>query len=101
MRSAPIALLLAAGCVAVVQVAAQSTSTPGALKKTQTPGPSLQQESEPGAFQISVDVALVVLQATIRDRQGHAVPQLKREDFEVFEDGKLQPIRVFRHEDTP
>src|SRR5204862_60088 len=45
--------------------------------------------------------SLVVLQATIRDHQGHAVPQLKREDFEVFEDGKLQPIRVFRHEDTP
>jgi 2-dehydro-3-deoxyphosphooctonate aldolase (KDO 8-P synthase) len=91
MRSAPIALLLAAGCIASAQVAVPRRST--------QQGP--QQGSEPGAFQISVEVALVVLQATIRDRQGHAVPQLKREDFEVFEDGKLQPIRVFRHEDTP
>jgi VWFA-related protein len=91
MRSAPIALLLAAGCIASAQVAVSRRSTQqGSL-----------QGSEPGAFQISVDVALVVLQATIRDHQGHAVPQLTREDFEVFEDGKLQPIRVFRHEDTP
>ena len=101
MRSAPIALLLAAGCVAVVQVAAQGTATPGALKKTPAPGRSLQQESEPGAFQISVDVALVVLEAAIRDHDGHAVPQLKREDFAVFEDGRPQEIRLFRHEDTP
>src|SRR5476649_1660381 len=91
MKSAPIALLLAAGCIALVQVAAQAPA----------PNPGAQQGSEPGEFQISVDVALVVLEATIRDHEGHAVPQLKREDFEVFEDGRPQPIRLFRHEDTP
>lgn len=90
MRSAPIALLLAAGCVTLVQIVAQAP-TPSAT----------QQGSEPGAFQISVDVALVVLEATIRDHEGHAVPRLKREDFEVFEDGRPQPIRLFRHGDTP
>jgi Ca-activated chloride channel homolog len=87
MRSAPIALLLAVGCVAMAQ--------------TQAPGRSMQQGSEPGAFQISVDVALVVLEATVRDHEGHAAPNLKFEDFEVFEDGRTQPIRLFRHEDTP
>jgi Ca-activated chloride channel family protein len=91
MKSAPIAVLLAAGCITLVQVAAQVAA----------PGRSTQQGSEQGAFQISVDVALVVLEATIRDHDGHAVPQLKREDFEVFEDGRPQPIRLFRHEDTP
>jgi Ca-activated chloride channel homolog len=90
MKSAPIALLLAAGCT-LVQVAAQVAA----------PGRSPQPSSEQGAFQISVDVALVVLEATIRDHEGHAVPQLKRENFEVFEDGRTQPIRLFRHEDTP
>jgi Ca-activated chloride channel homolog len=91
MKPAPNALLLAAGCIALVQAAAQVPA----------PGRSPQQGSEPGAFQISVDVALVVLGATVRDHQGHAVTQLTREDFEVFEDGRPQEIRLFRHEDTP
>jgi len=52
-------------------------------------------------FRISVDVDLVVLQATVRDRAGHTVMELHRDDFTVFEDGKPQPIRLFRHEDTP
>lgn len=91
MKSAPIALLLAAGCITLGQVAAQTVAS----------GRSAQQGSEPGEFQISVNVALVVLEATIRDHQGHAVPRLKREDFEVFEDGRPQPIRLFRHGDTP
>jgi Ca-activated chloride channel homolog len=43
---------------------------------------------------------LVVLQATVRNRDGHAVAQLSQRNFEVFEDGRPQPIRVFRHEDT-
>ena len=91
MKSASIAFLLAAGCVvAAAQAPAQVAPT------GRSP-----QGSEAGEFQISVDVALVVLGATIRDRDGHAVPQLKREDFEVFEDGRPQPIRLFRHDDTP
>ena len=52
-------------------------------------------------FRISVDVDLVVLQATVRDREGHTVMELGRRDFQVFEDGRPQAIRLFRHEDTP
>jgi Ca-activated chloride channel homolog len=52
-------------------------------------------------FRVSVEVDLVVLQATARDRAGHTVGELRRQDFEVFEDGRPQPIRLFRHEDTP
>jgi VWFA-related protein len=48
-----------------------------------------------------VDVSLVVLQATVRDHAGRVVPDLVRQDFEVFEDGRAQPVRLFRHEDTP
>lgn len=87
MKYALIALLLAAGRVAVAQSPAPKSSG--------------QQGSEQGAFQISVEVDLVVLGATVRDHEGHAVPELKREDFEVFEDGHPQEIRLFRHEDTP
>ncbi len=52
-------------------------------------------------FRISVDVDLVVLQATVRDREGHTVMELAQRDFQVFEDGRPQAIRLFRHEDTP
>lgn len=52
-------------------------------------------------YLISVDVSLVVLQATVRDHSGHTVMELKHDDFAVFEDGKPQTIRLFRHEDTP
>jgi len=96
MKSAPIALLLAAGCITSVRVAAQAP-----VAQVAAPGGGAQQGSEPGAFQISVDVGLVVLGATVRDHAGHSVPRLKREDFDVFEDGRPQPIRLFRHDDTP
>lgn len=83
MKFASILPLLAAGNFMVAQVPPPA------------PGP------EQDAFKISVNVALVVLEATVRDHEGHAVPKLSQEDFEVFEDGRPQPIHLFRHEDTP
>jgi Ca-activated chloride channel family protein len=68
-----------------------------ALAQGPPPGNSL----ETDAFRISVEVDLVVLQATVRDHLGHTVMELGQNDFEVFEDGRAQPIRLFRHEDTP
>jgi VWFA-related protein len=52
-------------------------------------------------FQISVNVDLVVLQATVRDHGGRFVSDLGEQDFEVYEDGIHQSIRLFRHEDVP
>jgi Ca-activated chloride channel homolog len=48
-----------------------------------------------------VDVDLVVLHATVRDRKGGFVSGLRKENFQVFEDGAPQAIRVFQHEDVP
>jgi Ca-activated chloride channel homolog len=50
---------------------------------------------------ISVNVNLVVLHATARDRNGEFVSGLRQQDFQAFEDGRLQTITLFRHEDTP
>jgi len=50
---------------------------------------------------IKVDVDLVVLHATVRNRQGILVSGLKQEDFQVFEDRVPQEIKIFSHEDTP
>ncbi len=53
------------------------------------------------AFRISVDVDWVMLQATVRGRGARSVTTLRQQDFEVFEDGRPQEIRLFRKEDTP
>ncbi len=50
---------------------------------------------------ISVDVDLVVLLATVTDRHGQLVTDLTENNFQVYEDGVLQQIRLFRHEDVP
>jgi VWFA-related protein len=59
------------------------------------------QDRESGPLRISVDVALVVLHATVSDRQGGFVSDLGQRDFEVYEDGVPQPIRLFSNEDIP
>ena len=48
-----------------------------------------------------MDVDLVVLNATVHDRKGGFVTGLRKENFRVFENGVLQEIRVFQHEDVP
>lgn len=53
------------------------------------------------SYKISVNVDLVVLHATVRDRQGAFAPDLREQDFAVYEDGVRQSIRLFRHEDIP
>ena len=60
------------------------------------------QISAPGGdATISVDVNLVVLHATVRDRKGDSVPALGKDDFHVWEDGQPQTIELFKHEDMP
>ena len=48
-----------------------------------------------------MDVDLVVLHATVCDRHGRLITGLQEQNFEVYEDGARQPIRLFRHEDVP
>jgi VWFA-related protein len=56
---------------------------------------------DPQTYQLSVNVDLVVLNATVRDQRGRAASDLREQDFEIFEDGVRQSIRLFRHEDIP
>ena len=67
-----------------------------ALSQTALPG-----NGENPGYRLSVDVNLVVLHATVLDRQRRFAGGLRQENFEVYEDGMLQQIRVFQHEDVP
>jgi VWFA-related protein len=40
----------------------------------------------------------VSIYATVVDRDGHLVTNLQRDDFSVFDDGKLQPLSVFAND---
>ena len=50
---------------------------------------------------ISVDSSIVVLNASVTDPSGRAVPGLNLKQFSVFEDGVEQAIRTFESEETP
>ncbi len=65
----------------------------------QTPPPI--EAQGPPAYQISVNVHLVVLNATVRDGKGRFASDLREQNFEVYEDGVRQTIRLFLHEDIP
>jgi VWFA-related protein len=56
---------------------------------------------DPETYRLSVNVDLVVLNATVRDQKGRVASDLRQQDFEVFEDGVRQSIQLFRHEDVP
>jgi len=46
----------------------------------------------------STDVKVVNILATVRDKQGHMVSVLGKDDFSVSEDGRPQVIKYFSHE---
>ncbi len=61
---------------------------------------SSQAKPNPGfTFRTSVD--LINVTATVTDSQGRFVPGLRAEDFEVYEDGKLQTVSQFDSERVP
>ncbi len=65
----------------------------------QTPAPG--ERPDPGNYRISVNVDLVVLNATVRHPKGGFASDLREQDFEVYEDGVRQSLRLFLHEDVP
>jgi Ca-activated chloride channel homolog len=50
---------------------------------------------------ISVHTELVAVPVVVTDSRGHHVSGLNQDNFQVFEDGRPQPIAVFHHGDGP
>ncbi len=77
-----------------------------ALLCAQTTSPSLadqppQTQKKTGEYTLKKDVDLVVLPVSVLDKKGRRVENLKKEDFQVFEDGAPQKVEVFSHADIP
>lgn len=52
-------------------------------------------------YRIRVNTNLVVLHATAQDHKGALVSGLDKDSFQVYEDGVLQQIKHFSHDDVP
>src|SRR5580700_6502075 len=69
-------------------------SAPAGLGQQQTQTSSeVTQRDAP--FTFSTGVNLVLAPVVVRDRAGHAIGTLKKEDFQLFDKGKLQEISKF------
>jgi Ca-activated chloride channel family protein len=86
-------------------VRAQSQNLNPPPDSTQPPSPATgstpQTEKQGGGFKISAKVELVVLRATVVDKQGRMVNDLTKDDFQVTENGAPQTLSVFSHADIP
>ena len=94
---------------------AQNTAAPQAPPRSSQPAPSQSEApapaqetpqgqepgTEPGGFVFHSDVQEVLLHATVIDDKQRMVTNLDKNAFTVFEDGKPQVIKSFRHEDIP
>jgi Ca-activated chloride channel homolog len=74
-------------------------SSPHASPEQSPPGQEPGNDS--GTFVFHSDVEEVLLHATVIDDKQRMITNLDRNAFTVFEDGKPQIIKSFRHEDIP
>ncbi len=65
----------------------------------QAPAPS--DAGEEVRYRLRTSVDLVLVPVTVKDGSGNLVTDLRREDFEVLEDEKVQPIRYFSADPFP
>jgi VWFA-related protein len=67
----------------------------------QTPTLRAQDKPAPPDVTFQVEVNYVDVDVVVTDEKGNLVSDLKREDFEVFEDGKPQKIDTFAYVEIP
>ncbi len=60
-------------------------------------GPAVRQ----GPSTIKLNTDLILVSVTVTDQNGHAISDLKKEDFKILEDGKEQPISFFSLQRVP
>jgi VWFA-related protein len=85
-------LVCGPGVFACAWLYAQTPAAPPNSAPNQTAAELTQRDAP---FTFSAGVNLVLVPVVVRDAQGHAVGTLQKEDFQLFDKGKLQPITKF------
>lgn len=67
-----------------------------AVLAAQTPQQSKPAEEAPATIKVDVDIVNIL--ASVRDKKGSLIPNLEKSDFTVLEDGKQQEIKYFTKE---
>src|ERR1700676_2297931 len=71
---------------------AQAPPPPDALAET-APKPEISQRDTGTTFKVRVN--FVQVRVVVRDKNGNPVPDLQREDFELYDNNKLQSVSTF------
>ena len=77
------------------QPAGQTKTAPKAQPKAQ---PNVQSNGDDKPLVFTTGARLVVVDVTVKDKNGKLIEGLKQSDFAVFEDGKPQKISVFEYQ---
>jgi VWFA-related protein len=64
------------------------------------PGPTVPEEVDPGDI-IRVNTNLVTIPVSVMDRDGRYIPNLRKEEFRIWEDGVEQEVAFFQWVDKP
>src|SRR3954467_311711 len=72
------------------------TNAPGEKDANQAPAQDSRQKDDLQTFKVEVNVVNILF--NVKDKHGALVPNLKRDDFELLEDGKKQNIKYFTAE---
>lgn len=70
-------------------------------QQNQIPKPNSEKVSDSSDEVLKVETALVRIPVSVIDRQGHFVTTLRQQDFQIFEDGKLQEVAYFAATEQP
>ncbi|MGA7411404.1 MAG: VWA domain-containing protein [Bryobacteraceae bacterium] len=77
------------------------STTPTVQSQTHPPPKSQITAGDDEQYTIKSDVELVLLDVAVKDNKGAFVTGLERHNFEVFEEGRPEPITQFASIDTP
>ena len=91
-------LLVLAAAIAAAPSLAQTAPRRGSPPQAAAPAAGQQKKGE---FTLHANVSLVVLHATVLDKEGRMVDDLGKADFAVYEDGVQETLSVFSHADIP
>jgi VWFA-related protein len=83
---------------AVPVVYAQTAATPNGRDEPSTQSSETQSDQGQPTETLRVNVNVVQLFFNVKDKRGALIPNLTKDDFQVFEDGKPQTIKYFTPE---